>query len=148
MQRTVDGRHGSRFAVARAMRSMRPSFAARIGKIVGIRHARLYRRPRLEHLVGDAFALAKRRGFLFGVERQTYLLSHVAGTGPAPQRFDRARLLGLVVERPFLGLGLARLSGRARGLVNAGGPFVRTQFSIDANSQSFLHVVELSLRRE
>src|SRR5262249_40634946 len=59
--------------------------------------------------------------FLERIETQLHLLTHVARTGPAHERLDLARLFGLVVEHPFLGLGGAGLHCRLRGLVDAGG---------------------------
>jgi hypothetical protein len=64
---------------------------------------------------------AERDGLFLGIEGYLYFLLHVGRAGPAHERFDRSRLFGLVVEHPFLGLGLAGLHGRAGRLVNAGG---------------------------
>ena len=91
------------------------------GEIVGIGHALPLRRLALEHFVGDAVALAIGDRLLLGVEAQPHLLLHVAGTGPAHQRLDRARLFGLVIQDPFLGLGGTGLHGGAGRFVDAGG---------------------------
>src|SRR3954452_24361789 len=110
--------------------SMRPGLAAAEREIVGIGDRTAHRFLRLDHLVGDALALAIGDGFLLAVEVQRDLLLHVAGRGPAHQRLDRARLLGLVVELPFLGLRPAGLHRVLGGLENAcghgwSGPLVR-----------------------
>ena len=80
--------------------------------------ARPRRRLRIEHLVRDAVALGIGDRLLGGRKPQPHLLAHVAGRGPAHQRLDLARLLGLVVEHPFPGLGGARLHRRLRRLVD------------------------------
>src|SRR3954451_4412833 len=100
---------------------MRPGAAALEGEIVGIGQS-APRRPRLrlEHLTGDAVALAISDRFLGAVELQVNLLAHVARTGPAHQRLDLARLFRLVIEHPFLGLAGAGLHRSLRGLVDAG----------------------------
>src|SRR4051812_20428446 len=110
--------------------SMRPGLAAAEREIVGIGDRTAHRFLRLDHLVGDALALAIGDGFLLAVEAQRDLLLHVAGRGPTHQRLDRARLLGLVVELPFLGLRPAGLHRVLGGLENAcghgwSGPLVR-----------------------
>src|SRR4249920_2914959 len=65
--------------------------------------------------------LAIGHGLLGSIEDEMHLLLHIGGTRPAHERLDRARLLGLVVEHPFLALGGARLHRGAGWLVNAGG---------------------------
>jgi hypothetical protein len=105
---------------------MRPGIAAICGEIVRVRHAAARRRLVLEDLIGNAVALAIRDRFLDRVEAELDLLAHIARARPAHQRLDLARLFGLEVEHPFLGLcsaGLHRSLGR---LVNArrhGQPF-------------------------
>src|SRR5437868_14927880 len=88
---------------------MRPGFAAAEREIVGIGDLAVRRRLRLDHLVGNALALAIGDRVFLGVEADGELLLHVARRGPADQRLDRARLLRLVVELPLLRLRLARL---------------------------------------
>ena len=63
----------------------------------------------------------KRRPLLPSVECTADFLLHVAGTRPAHQRLDVARLLRLVVEHPFFGVGLAGLHRRAGRSVNTCG---------------------------
>src|SRR5216684_9077559 len=93
-----------------------PGFAAPECKIVGIGGLPARRLLRLAHLIGDALALAIGHGLFLGVEAKRELLLHVAGTGPAHQRLDRPRLLGLIIELPFPGLGGPRLHGVFGGL--------------------------------
>src|SRR5665213_4024968 len=84
---------------------MGPGFAAPECEIVSIGRLPEHRRLRFDDLIGDALALAIRNGFFAGVEADGELLLHVAGAGPAHQWLDHARLLGLVIELPFPGLG-------------------------------------------
>src|SRR5262245_860301 len=98
---------------------MRPGIAAVEGEIVGIGDAVPHRRVGLKDLVGDAVALAIGDRLLLSVEAQLHLLAHVTGTRPAHQRLDLARLFRLVVEHPFLGLGMAGLHRSPRRLVDA-----------------------------
>src|SRR5215472_2637654 len=74
---------------------------------------------RLDELEGNALPLAIGHRLFLAVEMQRELLLHVARRGPAHQGFDRARLLGLVLEPPFLGGGPARLHCVLGGLENA-----------------------------
>src|SRR5580692_3192175 len=78
-----------------------PGFAAPERKIVGIGGLPASRLLRLDHLVGNALALAISDRVFPVVEAKGELLLHVAGRGPAHQRLDRSRLLGLVIELPF-----------------------------------------------
>ena len=103
-----------------ALGSMRPGIAAVEGEIVGVGHDAAGRRSGMKDLVGDAVALAVRGRFVEGVEAQMHLLAHVARAGPAHQRLDLARLFGLVIEHPFLGLAGAGLHRSLCGLVDAG----------------------------
>src|SRR5437762_181709 len=100
---------------------MRPRLAAPEGKIVGIGRLTPRRLLRLDHLIGDALALAIGDGVFLGVEAKGELLLHIAGRGPAHQGLDRPRLLRLVIELPFPGLGPARLHRVFGGLKNACG---------------------------
>ena len=77
--------------------SMRPGLAAAEGEIVGIGDRTAHRFLWLDHLVGDALALAIGDRLFLAVEVQRDLLLHVAGRGPAHQWLDRARLLGYEV---------------------------------------------------
>src|SRR5450631_2109195 len=86
-----------------------PGFGAPECKIVGIGGLPARRLLRLAHLIGDALALAIGYGLFLAVEAKRELLLHVAGTGPAHQRLDRSRLLGLIIELPFTGLRGPRL---------------------------------------
>src|SRR5216684_85776 len=86
-----------------------PGFGAPECKIVGIGGLPARRLLRLAHLIGDALTLAIGHGLFLAVEAKGELLLHVAGTGPAHQRLDRLRLLGLIIELPFTGLGGPRL---------------------------------------
>src|SRR4029077_4348257 len=103
------------------LKLMRPGTAPVIGEVIRIRDARALARWGLEHLIGDAMALAIGDRLVLGVEVELHLLLHVARRGPAHQRLDRARLFGLVVEHPFLGLGGPRLHRGAGRFVDAGG---------------------------
>src|SRR5262245_36661053 len=97
-------------------RSVRPGHAASESEIVRIRQAAAGRRVlSLEHLVGDAVALAIGDRLLLGVEVQPQLLFHVGRARPAHQWLDLARGFRLVVEHPALrvrGAGLHRRLGR------------------------------------
>src|SRR3954470_23370432 len=61
--------------------SMRPGLAAAEREIVGIGHRPAHRLLRLDHLIGDALALAIGDGLFLAVETQRDLLLHVAGRG-------------------------------------------------------------------
>src|SRR4051794_18900147 len=100
---------------------MRPGIAPVEGEIVGVGHDTARRRLGMKNLIGDAMALAIGGRLFEGIEAQVHLLAHVARTGPAHQRLDLARLFGLIVEHPFLGLAGAGLHRSLRGLVYAGG---------------------------
>src|SRR5580692_2282133 len=115
------------------MCSVRPGAAPRVGEIVGIGNAEPGRRLTLERLVGDAVALAIGDGLFLGVEFEPQLLLHVARTGPAHQRLDGARLFGLVIQHPFLGLGGAGLHRRAGWFIDSGG---HKRLPLDAPSRS------------
>src|SRR5262245_60565225 len=108
---------------------MRPGFGALEGKVVGIGDGPARRGLGLEDVVGDAVALAIGDRLLRAVEPQPHLLAHVAGAGPAHQRLDLARLLGLVLEHPFFGLGGARLHRRFCRFIDAcdHGPYRRSR---------------------
>src|SRR5229473_1814529 len=93
-----------------------PGFGAPECEIVGIGGLPARRLLRLAHLIWDALALAIGHGLFLAVEAKRELLLHVAGTGPAHQRLDRPRLLGLIIELPFPGLGGPRLHGVFGGL--------------------------------
>ena len=97
---------------------MRPGLDALEGEIVGVGDRPLRRILGLDHLVGDALALAIGDRLFLAVEMQGQLLLHVARGGPAHQRLDGPRLLRLVVELPFPGLGPARLHRVLGGLEN------------------------------
>src|SRR5262245_56207129 len=103
----------------RCAASVRPGIAAVEGEIVGVGDAAPHRRLGLKDLVGDAVALAIGDRLLLTLETQLHLLAHVAGARPAHQRLDLARLFRLVVEHPFLGLGVAGLHRSFRRLVDA-----------------------------
>src|SRR5712671_3601941 len=98
-----------------------PGFAAPECKIVGIGGLSARGLLWLNHLIGNALALAIGHGVFLGVEAKGKLLLHVAGRGPAHQRLDRLRLLGLIFELPFSGLGRPRLHRVFGGLKNACG---------------------------
>src|SRR3981189_2191672 len=89
--------------------SVGPRLAAPECKIVGVGGRPPHRLLRLDHLVGNALALAIGHRLVLGVEAQAELLLHVAGGGPAHQGLDRPWWLRLLSELPFPGLGLARL---------------------------------------
>src|SRR5258708_2528661 len=112
------------------MGSVRPGLAAPERKIVGIGDLPVQRLLRLDHLVGDALALAIGDRLVPGMEVQRDLLLHVTGRRPAHQRLDRARLLRLVVELPFLGLGPARLHLVLGGLLNTRGHWLLRPFRL------------------
>src|SRR6266487_2496923 len=99
--------------------SVRPGITAVCGEVVGIGHATPHRRLGFEDLVGNAVPLAIGDRLLGRVKTQLDLLTHVARTGPAHQRFDFARLFRLVLEHPFLSLGDAGQHGGLRGLIDA-----------------------------
>src|SRR3954453_15804131 len=118
--------------------SMRPGLAAAEREVVRIGDWTAHRFLRLDYLIGDALALAIGDRLFLAVEVQRDLLLHVAGRGPAHQRLDRARLLGLVVELPFLGLRPAGLHRVLGGLENAcghwrSGPLCVFSFDFDAS---------------
>src|SRR5262245_6303566 len=98
---------------------VRPGLAAAEREIVGIGDLTIGRSVGLDHLVGNALALAIGDRVFLAVEADGELLLHVARRGPAHQRLDRARLLGLVVELPFVRLGPARLHRVFGGLEDA-----------------------------
>src|SRR5437588_9080900 len=109
---------------------MRPGIAAICGEIIGVRHAAARRRLVLEDLIGNAVALAIRDRFLERVEAELDLLAHIARARPAHQRLDLARLFGLEVEHPFLGLRNAGLHRSLGGLVDTrrhAQPFARAR---------------------
>src|SRR6266700_1132936 len=110
--------------------SVRPGLAAPEREIVGVGDLPVQRLLRLDDLVGDALALAIGDRLVLGVEAERDLLLHVTGRGPAHQRLDRTRLLRLVVELPFLGLGPARLHRVLGGLENACGHWTAGSFSL------------------
>src|SRR5258708_36716322 len=82
---------------------MCPRLSAPKGKIIGIGGLPPRRLLRLEHLIGNALALAIGHGLLLGIEAETELLFHVAGRGPAHQRLDHAGRLVFTIELPILG---------------------------------------------
>ena len=88
---------------------MSPRLTAPKCEIVGIGGLPTGRLLRLDHLVGNALAFAIGYGLFLAIEAKGQLLLHVAGAGPAHQRLDHARLLGLVIELPFPGFGGPRL---------------------------------------
>src|SRR5689334_14971035 len=100
---------------------MGPGRPARVSEIIGVRHSLSPRRRALKDMVSNAVAFAIGDGFVLGVERKPQLLLHIARTGPAHQRLDGARLLGLVVEHPFFGLCRSRLHRGAGRLVDPRG---------------------------
>src|SRR3979409_2161939 len=89
---------------------MGPGFDAPEREIVGVGGRPAFRLLRLDHLIGNALTLAIGYRLFLAVETKGDLLLHVAGRGPAHQRLDDARLLGFIVELPFLGDGGARLT--------------------------------------
>ncbi len=101
--------------------SMGPGVAPVEGEIVRIGHRAPGDRLGFEHLVGDAVALAIGDRLVLAGKAQAHLLAHVAGRGPAHQRLDLARLLGLEIERPALGIGQPRLHGGLGRLIDACG---------------------------
>src|SRR5882757_2176255 len=113
---------------------MGPGIAALVGEIVGIGHDAARQRLVLGHLVRNAETFAIGHRLLGRVELQPHLLAHVARARPTHQRINLARLFWLVVEHPFLGLGVARLHRGLGGLVDACGHFVRITVRIaDSN---------------
>src|ERR1700692_3158227 len=100
---------------------MGPGLAAPECKIIGVGGLTAYRCLRFNDLIGNALTLAIRHSVFLGVEAKGELLLHVARTGPAHQRLDRARLLGFIIELPFPGLGGPRLHRVFGGLKDACG---------------------------
>src|ERR1700756_2623756 len=100
---------------------MGPGFATAERKVVGVGGLRAYRLLRFNDLIGNALALAIGHRLFLGLEVNGELLLHVAGAGPAHQRFNLAWLFGLVIELPFLGLGGPRLHRVFGGLKDACG---------------------------
>src|SRR5271166_2632734 len=98
---------------------MRPWITARVGKIVGVGHGAMRRRLGMGDLIGNAVALAVSDRLFGGIEGEPHLLAHVTRGGPAHERLDFARRLGLVVEHPFLCARIARLHRGPRGFVDA-----------------------------
>src|SRR5438477_417608 len=88
------------FHVTYHMSLVGPGLAAPEREIVGIGDLTLRGILRLDHLVGNALALAIGHRVFLGIETQRELLLHVAGRGPAHQGLDRPGLLGLVIELP------------------------------------------------
>src|SRR5665213_921553 len=86
-----------------------PGLPAPKRKIVGIGGLAPGRCLRLDDLIGNALALAIGNRLFLGIEANRQLLLHVTRRGPAHQRLDRTRLLRLIIELPFAGLGGARL---------------------------------------
>ena len=83
---------------------MSPGVTALEGKIVRVRHYASFQRYSVSYLVRDAPALAiDNRRFLV-VEVQAQLLAHVAGRGPAHQRFDLSRRFRFKIEHPGFGI--------------------------------------------
>ncbi len=106
-------------ASSQCVQSVRPGIAPVEGEIVRIGHRAPRRRRALEHLVGDAVALAIGDRLVFAGKAQAQLLARVARRRPAHQRLDLARLFRLEIHRPGLGPGLARLHGGLGRLVDA-----------------------------
>ena len=102
---------------------MGPRRTPRVCEIIGIRNTLPPQRRAFEYLIGNPVSLAIGDGFVLGVELKPQLLLHIARAGPAHQRLDRARLLWLVIQDPFLGLRRARLHRSAGRLVNPRGHF-------------------------
>src|SRR5271166_5281844 len=98
---------------------MRPWITARVGKIVGVGHGAMRRRLGMGDLIGNAVALAVSDRLFGGIEGEPHLLAHVTRGGPAHERLDFARRLGLVVEHPFLCARIARLHRGPGGFVDA-----------------------------
>jgi DNA-binding Lrp family transcriptional regulator len=116
------GRPGSAAQASSASKPLvRPRLDALEGEIVGVGGRPAHRILGLDHLVGNALALAIGDRVFLGVEVQGELLLHVAGRGPAHQGLDRPGLLGLVIELPFPGHGPTRLHRVFGGLKNACG---------------------------
>src|ERR1700726_4428720 len=84
-----------------------PRLAAPERKIVGIGGLAADRFFRLDHLVGNALALAISHGLFLGIETKRELLLHVGRRGPAHQGLDRPRLLRFIFELPFTDPGLS-----------------------------------------
>src|SRR3954447_222515 len=86
-----------------------PGLAAPKCKVIGIGCWPTYCLFGLNDLIRNALALAVGDRLFLGVKLDRELLFHIARAGPAHQRLDSARLLGLVIELPFLGLRSTRL---------------------------------------
>src|SRR5665647_739354 len=127
---------------------MGPGLAAPEGKIVGIGGLPASRLLGLDHLIGNALALAIGHRLLLGVEADGELLLHVAGGGPAHQGLDRARLLGFIIELPFLGLGGPRLHRVFGGLKDACGHSIgpREKCGMEARSGNGQDRIETPFR--
>src|SRR6476620_1235359 len=125
---------------------MRPGIAPVEGEIVGVGHDAARWRLGVKNLIGDAMALAIGGRLLDGVEAQVHLLAHVARTGPAHQRLDLARLFGLVIEHPFLGLAGAGLHRSLRGLVDAGRHGLSLMLTVCRNAAAWSGQQDLNLR--
>ena len=113
---------------------MGPRRTPGVCEIIGIRNTLPPQRRAFEYLIRDPVSLAISDGFVLGVELKPQLLLHIARTGPAHQRLDRARLFRLVIQHPFLGLPRARLHCGAGRLVNPRGqfsPFNRATKNLD-----------------
>src|SRR5882724_7814880 len=87
--------------------SVRPGTAPGEGEIVRVGERLARRRLGFGELIRNAVARAIGDRLLARFEAQPQLLLHVARRGPAHQRLNRARLLGLIIEHPILGLGVA-----------------------------------------
>src|ERR1700704_4976355 len=124
---------------------MRPGIAPVEGEIVGVGHDAARRRVGMKDLVGDAMALAIGGRLFEGFEAQVHLLAHVARTGPAHQRLDLARLFGLVVEHPFLGLAGTGLHRSLRGLVDASRHVLSLALTVE-NAAAWSGQQDLNLR--
>jgi EAL domain-containing protein (putative c-di-GMP-specific phosphodiesterase class I) len=115
--------------------SVRPGIAALESEIIGIGDHPACRRLRLRQLIRNAVALRIGDRLLLGVELEANLLAHVARAGPPHQRLDLTRLLRLVVEHPFLGLGGAGLHRSLRRFVDSCGHGMRRlERSIDRDA--------------
>src|SRR3981081_569387 len=125
---------------------MRPGIAPVEGEIVGVGHDAARRRLGMKDLVGDAMALAIGGRLLEGFEAQVHLLAHVARTGPAHQRLDLARLFGLIVEHPFLGLAGTGLHRSLRGLVDASRHVLSLALTVE-NAAAWSGQQDLNLRQ-
>ncbi len=101
-------------------RSMRPGALAAKAEIVGVGLAHGGPRLGLGDLVGQAVTLGVGDGLVLCLEGQPDLGFHVARAGPAHQRVDLPRHLGLELEHPVLGAGGPGLHRRLGGLEDAG----------------------------